>query len=168
MSQSEDCANSCRFDNGAECFIVVNTGTLCKAAKNPTSLVSVQRAINVKFMFENPLACDHVGLVGARNKVPSVIFHESSIFIFHGATPVRISKGVAARPGNRGQSLGVEMEARLYVSRLPTGHHAMSIVDRWDGDSTNRTWRISFDEPWWRWDDVGAARRSGSWRWCRR
>jgi hypothetical protein len=50
----------------------------------------------MKFMFENPLAGDNISLGGARNKIPSVVRHESSIFFFHGMTPERISKGVAA------------------------------------------------------------------------
>jgi hypothetical protein len=97
-------------------------------------------------MFENPLASNHVGLVGARNEIPSVVLHEGCIFIFHGATPVRISKGVAARPRNRRKNLGVE-DTRLNVSRLPTSHHAMIVVNRRNGYNTS--WGSIFDKPWW-------------------
>jgi hypothetical protein len=54
----------------------------------------------MKFKFEDPFFGDHVGISGPRNKIPSVIVHESGIFLFHGVTPVRISKCIVARPGN--------------------------------------------------------------------
>jgi hypothetical protein len=146
MSKCEDCTDSCRLDNGTECFIIVNAWALSEASKDPASLVSVQRAISMKFMFENPLASDHVGLVGARNKIPGVVLHEGCIFIFHGATPVRICKGIATGPGNWRKSLGVE-DARLNVSRLPTSHHAMIVVDRRNRYSTGRGG--IFDKSWW-------------------
>jgi hypothetical protein len=145
VSYSEDCADSGRFDNGTESFIVVNTGALSEAAKNPTSLVSIQRAISMKFMFEDPFSGDHVGIGGPRNKIPSVIVHESGIFLFHGATPMRISKCIAASPGNWRQTLSMK-NTRLNVSRLPTSHHTMVVVNRCDGYSTNR--RTIFDIPW--------------------
>ena len=146
MSKCEDCTDSCRFDNGTECFIIVNARALSEASKDPASLVSVQRAISMKFMFENPLASDHVGLVGARNKIPSVVLHQRDIFIFHGATPVRISKGVTARSWNLRQGLSME-STRLYVSRLPTSRHAVTVVNRCNGNNTNR--RSIFNKPWW-------------------
>jgi len=96
VSYSEDRADSGRFDNRTEGFIVVNTGALSEATKNPTSFVSLQRTISVEFMFENPFSGDHVGIGGPRDKLPSVIVHEGIIFFFHGATPVRISEGIAA------------------------------------------------------------------------
>ena len=69
MSQGEDSTNSSRLDHRAERFIVVNTGTLGKATEDPASLVSVQSPISVKFMFENPLAGDHICCVGSRDKI---------------------------------------------------------------------------------------------------
>jgi hypothetical protein len=68
--------------------------TLSETPKNPTSLVSVQRTISMEFVFENPLASNNIGLGEARNKISSVILHESSIFIFHGMAPVGISEGI--------------------------------------------------------------------------
>jgi hypothetical protein len=96
VSKGEHCADCSRFDNRTESFVVVDAGPLSEAADDPTCIVSVQRAISMKFMFENPLAGDNISLGGARNKIPSVVRHESSIFFFHGMTPERISKGVAA------------------------------------------------------------------------
>jgi hypothetical protein len=144
VSYSEDCADSGRFDNRTESFIVVNTGALSEDAKDSTSLVSIQRTISMKFMFEDPFSSDHVGIGGPRNKIPSIIVHESGIFFFHGTTPVRISKSIAARPGNWRQILSMK-NMGLNVSRLPTSRHSMVVVNRCDGYSTNR--RTIFDIP---------------------
>jgi hypothetical protein len=38
-------------------------------------------------------------------------------------------------------------DARLYVSRFPTGHHAMVVVNRWNRNNTDR--RSILDEPGW-------------------
>jgi len=100
VGQSDNRADSCRFDNGTEGFIIVDTWPLCKASKNPASLVSVQGTISMKFVFEDPFSSDHVCLGRARNEVPSVVLNKSCMFFFHGATPVRISEGVTTRPRN--------------------------------------------------------------------
>jgi hypothetical protein len=144
VSYSEDCADSGRLDNGTESFIVVNTGALSEAAKDPTSLVSIQRSISMKFMFKDPFSSDHVGIGGPRNKIPSIIVHEGGIFLFHGATPVMISKSIAARTGNWSQIRNMK-NAGLNVSRLPTSRHSMAVVNRCDWYSTNR--RTIFDIP---------------------
>jgi len=159
VSYSENCTDSGWFDNGTEGFLVVNAGALSEAAKDPTSLLTVQRAISMKFMFENPFSGDHIGIGGPRNKIPSVVVHESGIFLFHGTTPVRISKRSAARPGNWRQTLSMK-NARLNVSRLPTSRHTMVVVNWCDGYNTNR--RTIFDIPWGRRYDGGAARSSSS------
>ena len=69
MSQSEDGANSGWLDNRAEGFVVINIGALCKPAKYPSSLVSVQGAISMELMFENPFAGDHIRLGWARDEI---------------------------------------------------------------------------------------------------
>jgi hypothetical protein len=73
MSQREDGANRGWLDNGAESFSIINTGTLGETAKNPSSLVSVQRAISMKFVFENPFTGDHICLGRTRDEIPSVV-----------------------------------------------------------------------------------------------
>jgi hypothetical protein len=73
VSQSDDGANSSWLDNGFESLIVINTKALCKPAKHPSSLVSVQRAISLKLVFENPFSSDHIRLSRARDEVPSVV-----------------------------------------------------------------------------------------------
>ena len=98
VSQSEDGANSSWLDDRAEGFVVINTGTLCKLAKYPSSLVSVQGAISMELMFENPFAGDHIRLGRARDEIPSVVVQESSIFFFHSPTPMVIGKSVTTGP----------------------------------------------------------------------
>ena len=98
VSQSEDGANSSWLDDRTEGFIVINTGTLCKPAKHPSSFVSVQRTISMKLVFENPFAGDHIRLGRARDEIPSVVVQESSIFFFHSPTPMVIGKSVTTRP----------------------------------------------------------------------
>jgi len=96
VSQGEDSANSCRLDDRAECLIIVNSRSLCKSAKDPASFVSVQRAIGVELMLEYPFPSDHICLRRPRNEIPSVVVRQSSKLIFHGLTPVGISKGIPA------------------------------------------------------------------------
>ena len=174
VSQSNDCANSSRLDNRAECFIIINTGLLSKTTKNLASLVSFQRAISMKFVLENPFTSDNIGLGRARNKVPSLVVGESSKFLFHGLAPVRIGESITTCAWQRGEDLGVQTEARLPVSNLPTGSHAMGVGYGWDGNSPS--WKLGavLDIARWRWDD-GRSSRSGSLHrrcgrraWCRR
>jgi hypothetical protein len=101
VSKSEDCANCSKFDNRTESFVIVDAGLLSEAAEDPTCPVAVQRAISMEFMFKNPFAGDYISLGGARNKIPSMICHEGSKFFFHGMSTKRISKSVAACPGNQ-------------------------------------------------------------------
>jgi hypothetical protein len=48
VSQGEDGADSSWFDDEAECLVVVNTGALSEAAKDPTGFVSVERTERIK------------------------------------------------------------------------------------------------------------------------
>jgi hypothetical protein len=49
------------LDNWAESLIVVDTGTLGEAAKNPTSLVPFKGVVRVEHVLEDPFASDEVG-----------------------------------------------------------------------------------------------------------
>jgi len=106
VSQSEDGANGSGLDDGTESLIVINSGALCEPTEHPTSLVSVQGAISMKLVFEDPFSGDHICLGRPRNEIPSVVVQESSEF-FHGPTPVWSSKSISTRPRQWGQSLGV-------------------------------------------------------------
>jgi len=107
VSQSEDGANSSGLDDGTESLIVINSGALCEPTEHPTSLVSVQGAISMKLVFEDPFPGDHICLGRPSNEIPSVVVQEGSEFFSHGLTPVRISKSITAGTRKWGQSLGV-------------------------------------------------------------
>jgi hypothetical protein len=42
VSQSKDSTNGDRLDDGTECLVVINSGALCEAAKNPPRFISVK------------------------------------------------------------------------------------------------------------------------------
>jgi hypothetical protein len=129
MGQSKNNPNSGWLDNRTESFVVIDTGTLCEAAKYPTSFISVQRTISMEFVFENPFASDHIAASRAGHKIPSVVVLESSILFFHSLAPVGISESISARPGQRRQCHSVQSEAGLPIAKFPTGCHAMGVED---------------------------------------
>jgi hypothetical protein len=71
--QRKDSADGRWLDDGAECFVVVNAETLSEAAENPAGFVSVQRAISMDFVFENPFTSDNIGLGGTGHEIPCVV-----------------------------------------------------------------------------------------------
>jgi hypothetical protein len=87
------------YDN-QESLIVVNTGSLGEATKDPASLVPFQRAVKVELVLENLFVGDDVGSNGARDKIPGVVGDQGSKFIFHGAMPVWIDEGNADGGGH--------------------------------------------------------------------
>jgi hypothetical protein len=72
-SQGEHSVDRGRLDHQDEGLIVVDAGSLGEAAKNPTSLVPIQRAIRTELVHENPLDSYDVGANRARDKFPSVV-----------------------------------------------------------------------------------------------
>ena len=89
-SQTEDDADGGWLDNMTEYLVKVNTRVLSEAAKNPTSLVSIQSTIRQQFVLEDPFAGDDVSMRRAGNKCPGVVLDESLKLIVHRCTPVRI------------------------------------------------------------------------------
>jgi hypothetical protein len=59
-SQREYHADSSRLDNRTESLIIINTGALSKASKDPASLIAIKRPICTELMPKNPLASDHI------------------------------------------------------------------------------------------------------------
>jgi hypothetical protein len=52
-------------------------------------------------VLEDPLAGDDVGANRTRDKIPSVVGDQSSIFILHGMTPGQVGEGSADGGGHR-------------------------------------------------------------------
>jgi hypothetical protein len=145
VSQGEDIADSCRFDNRAECFVIVNTGALSKSAKNPTNFVPVERTISVKLVSENPFAGDHICLRRTLKKVPSMVVVKGSTFFFHGLTPVWVSQSITEGAWEWGEYFGVQTNLWLQVPRFAASRHAVGVDDQRDGDGTCPEWRAMLD-----------------------
>jgi hypothetical protein len=66
--EGEDGVNGGKLDHGVEGLIVVYSGVLGEASKDPTGLVAVEGAIRSQLVAKEPLAGDHVGVgvVGER------------------------------------------------------------------------------------------------------
>jgi hypothetical protein len=90
-------ANCGRLDHRAECFIVVDAGSLGEAVKDPTSLVPFQGSIGVELVLEDLFIGDDVGANKARDKIPGVVGDQGSKFFFHGVVPLQIDEGSADR-----------------------------------------------------------------------
>jgi hypothetical protein len=100
-SQGEHGADRGQLDHRAEGLIVVDTGTLGEATKNPANLVPVQGAVGIEHVHENLLAGDDVGANRTRDKIPSVVGNQGSKLFFHGVTSVWIGEGDANGGGYR-------------------------------------------------------------------
>jgi hypothetical protein len=72
-SQSQHSPDGGRLDDGAEGLIVVNLRVLSEPPEDPTSLVSVKRAIRLQLVLEDPLVGDDIGPKRLRNQVPRVV-----------------------------------------------------------------------------------------------
>jgi hypothetical protein len=59
--EGEDGTNGGELDDGADGLVVVHSGTLGEALKNPTGLVSVEGAVRGQLMAEDALVGNHVG-----------------------------------------------------------------------------------------------------------
>jgi hypothetical protein len=72
-SQSQHSPDGGRLDDGVEGLIVVNLRVLSEPPEDPTSLVSVKRAIRLQLVLEDPLVGDDIGPKRLRNQVPRVV-----------------------------------------------------------------------------------------------
>jgi hypothetical protein len=102
-NQGEHGADRGRLEHWDEGLIIVDTGSLGEAAKNPASLVSVQVVIGIELVLENPLTDDDVGANRMRDKILGVVDDQGSKLFFHGATPVQIGEGGTDEGGYRRQ-----------------------------------------------------------------
>jgi hypothetical protein len=73
QSQRENHPDGGWLDNWTECFIIINSRTLCEAPKNPAGFIAIKRAICLKFMTKNPLVGDEIDAGQARHESPGVI-----------------------------------------------------------------------------------------------
>jgi hypothetical protein len=92
--EGENDPNGGELDNGAEGLVVVDSGALGEAPKDPTSLVAVERAIRGQLVAKNPFVGDHVGAWWTRHQIPGVVGQQGRTLL-HSATPVGVNKGGA-------------------------------------------------------------------------
>jgi hypothetical protein len=72
-SQRQHSPDGGRLDDGAEGLIVVHPGALSEAPEDPTSLVSIKRAIRLELVLEDPLVGDDIGPRRPRDQVPCAV-----------------------------------------------------------------------------------------------
>lgn len=144
----EDGADRRRFDDGAECFLVVDAGLLQEATEYPSGLVACKRSVGVELVAKNPFAGDDVGVGGLWNKGPCCVISESAELVEHGCTPIWILEGAAVCLGDRRYRVDVEVEdvtGKYTQTGLATSPHAAVVRDGPDGHSArvegvNRCW----------------------------
>jgi hypothetical protein len=91
--QGEHGADCGRLDYQVKCLIVVDTGSLSEATKDPASLLPFQRAIEAELVLKNPFVGDDIGANGARDIITGVVGDQGSKFFFDGAVPVQTDEG---------------------------------------------------------------------------
>jgi hypothetical protein len=87
---AEDDANGSRFDNRAKCLTIIQSRLLCKSTNNPSSFVSCQGAIGMKFVPIDPFSCYQVNTCRSRHKRTSIIPNKSIKFIKHCVVPMGV------------------------------------------------------------------------------
>jgi hypothetical protein len=63
----EDGSNGSKLDNGVEGLVVVHSGALGEAPKDPTGLVAVEGVIQGQLVAKEPLVGDHVSVWWTRH-----------------------------------------------------------------------------------------------------
>jgi hypothetical protein len=89
---------------------------------NPSSLVSLKRAIGVVLNLEHPLTGDDISAKRSRNKIPCLILREGNNLLFHGGSPIWISKSDTVRLGYWRETLGYWRERHCVIQ----GWHAVT------------------------------------------
>ena len=95
QSQSENNSDSGRFDNRTESLILVDASPLSESPKNPTSLVTIKRAISQKFTSKDPFTRNEVDAMRSRDQVPGAIGLECIKLGLYRCPPMWISQGGA-------------------------------------------------------------------------
>ena len=91
-SNTKNDANSDRFNDRRQSFIIVYTMLLRETSTNPACFITRESAVGVELMPENPFARNNIGVGWARNELPSVIGEEGVKLITHGLGPVGFEK----------------------------------------------------------------------------
>jgi hypothetical protein len=167
--QREHRADGGRLHNRAEGLIVVNSGALSEAPKNPTSLVPLQGTIGPPLVRPDPLT-DDVGAGRTRYQIPRLVGDERRVLL-HRPTPVGVQQGGADGGGYqrnpRVSGRGCQDSGRQGTSHVPRHHRVdvpwVAVKERWVVHrrvDTCRWWlRRRCRCPWW-----GLGHRRCRWR----
>jgi hypothetical protein len=74
----------------SKCLAKVDAWALCEAAHDSSWLVSLEAAVGMKFVLQDPFAGDDVGAGWARNKAPGVVRLEGIEFPLYRSSPLRV------------------------------------------------------------------------------
>jgi hypothetical protein len=99
--QREHRAAGGRLHNRAEGLIVVDSGALSEAPKNPASLVPLQGTIGPPLVRPDPLAGEDVGAERTGHQIPRLVGDERRVLLLHRPTPVGVQQGGADGGGYR-------------------------------------------------------------------
>jgi hypothetical protein len=102
-SSGEHRANSGRFYNRAESFIVVDSGALSETPNDPTGFVAIKGPVSTELVCEDPLAGDNIGALRSGNQLSGPIADQGSILFLHSRTPMGIGKRSTSGGGDRGR-----------------------------------------------------------------
>jgi hypothetical protein len=72
----------------SKCLAKVDAWVLCEAVHDPSCLVSLEAAVRMKFVLEDPFAGDDVGARWARNKALGVVQLEGIEFPLYHSSPL--------------------------------------------------------------------------------
>jgi hypothetical protein len=90
--EGKDGANGGELDDRAEGLVIVHSGALGEAPKDPAGLVAVEGAVRGQLVAKEPLVGDHIGARRTWHQVPGVVVQQGPRTP---PWPVRVSEGGA-------------------------------------------------------------------------
>jgi hypothetical protein len=137
--QREHRVDGGRLHNRAEGLIVVDSGALSEALKNPASLVPLQGTIGPPLVRPDPLAGDDVGAGWTGHQIPRLVGDERHVLLLHLPTPVGVQQGSADGGGYRRNlrvsGRGYQDSGRQGTSRVSHHHRVdvpwVAVKERW-------------------------------------
>ena len=94
-SEVQHGADGRRLDHRGEGLMEVDAGALGEPADDPSGLSTLQCAIRMQLVLEEPFAGDDIGLCGAGHERPRAVALQGVEFGLHRGQPLRITKSGA-------------------------------------------------------------------------
>ena len=80
------------LDDWSEGVSEVDASTLSEATNDPTRFIAIKGTIRTELVFEDPLPGNHVGVPGARNKLPRLVAQQGIKLLLHRSHPEQVTK----------------------------------------------------------------------------